>query len=141
MCPFHHSFTVLVVKSKTVRLFLFERDNCGIWFCCFPKIQLNFNCKETLKVAISFSLSVPEFIFWYQEQKRDTSYLQQTHYSCDQFLLCLAFHAFKSLKFRREIGSFGIVPIPACVRRGISFRALISCKIFTTVKMSASFLR
>ena len=128
--------------SKTV-LFLFERDNnyCAIWFCCFPKIQLNFNCKETLKVAISFSLSVPEFILWYQEQKRDTSYLQHTHYSCDQFLLCLVIHAFKSMKFRREIGSFGIVPIPACVRPGISFRALISCKIFTTVKMSVSVLR
>ena len=125
--------------SKTV-LFLFERNNWAIWFCCFPKIQLNFNCKETLKVAISFSLSVPEFILWYQEQKRDTGYLQHTHYSCDQFLLCLVIHAFKSLKFRREIGSFGIVPIPACVRPGISFRALISCKIFTTVNMSASFL-
>ena len=43
--------------SKTV-LFLFERDNYAIWFCCFPKIQLNFNCRETLKVAISFSPSV-----------------------------------------------------------------------------------
>lgn len=128
--------------SKTV-LSLSERDNCAIWFCCFLKIQLNFNCKEILKVAISFSLSVPEFTLWYQEQKRDTSniYLQHTHYSCDQFLLCLVIHAFKSMKFRREIGSFGIVPIPACVRPGISFRALISCKIFTTVKISESFLR
>ena len=52
--------------SKTV-LFLLERDNCAIWFCCFPKIQLNFNCKETLKVAICFSLSEPESILRYQE--------------------------------------------------------------------------
>ena len=34
---------------------------------------------------------------------------------CEQLLLCLFIYTFKSLKFRTETGSFGIVPIPACV--------------------------
>lgn len=121
-----HNVSVLSLGIKITKtvLFLFERDNCTIWFCCFPKIQFEFQLKGNPKSdTISFSVSVPEFILRHREQKRDTSYLQHTHYSRDQFLLCLVIHAFKSLKFRREIGSFGMVPIPACVRPGISFRA------------------
>ena len=126
---------------KTVQ-FLFERDTCVIWFCWFPKIQFEFQLEGSPKPdTISFSVGVPEFILVHQKQRRNTSYLLYTHYSRDQFLLCLVIHAFKSLKFRREIGSFGMVPMLACVRPGISFRAWISCKTLTTVEISVSFLR
>ena len=128
-------FYIVASKISKAGPFLFERDNCAIWFCCFPKIQLQGNPKSG-----NFFFTECARIHSLVPRTKIGHKLQHTHYSCDQFLLCLVIHAFKSLKSRREIGSFGILPIPACVRPGISFRALLSCKIFITVKMSASFL-
>ena len=72
--------SVLSLDSKITKTVLvpFERDNycTNIWFCSFPKIQFEFQLKGNHKSdTISFSVSVPEFIFRHREQKRDTSYL------------------------------------------------------------------